>query len=149
DRVSRTAVIAGAVPLDDVAAFSELNAMDRRLTRLSQHHPHVASTTFRTLGEIARHSPDVWAHLTTRGAVPQEAEALEALPDRGIAEAAAVALAHGEGMVEEYRAWARPWGFSPDDVRGEVTIWQGDADDLVPPKWAEALARRIPNSHLE
>jgi pimeloyl-ACP methyl ester carboxylesterase len=149
DRVSRTTVIAAAVPLDDQVAFSELNAMDRRLTRLSQHHQHVASATFRALGEIARHSPDVWAHLTTRGAVPEEADALEALPDHGIADAAAVALAHGEGMVEEYRAWVRPWGFSPDDVVGEVTIWQGDADELVPPKWAEELARQIPNAHLE
>jgi pimeloyl-ACP methyl ester carboxylesterase len=149
ERVSRTVVIAGALPLDDEATFSELNAMDRRLTRLSQHHPHVASTTFRTLGEIARHTPAVWAHLTTRGAVPEEADALDALPHHGIAEAAAVALAHGEGMVEEYRAWVKPWGFAPEDVRGHVTIFQGDADDLVPPQWADELARRIPDAHLE
>ena len=148
DRVTRTVVIAGAVPLDD-DAFSQLNAMDRRFTRLSQHHPHLASTTFKTLGEIARRTPDVWAHLTTRGAVPHEADALEALPDGGIAEAAAVALAHGEGMVEEYRAWVRPWGFTPEDVQGHVTIFQGDADDLVPPEWGTELAQRIPDAQLE
>jgi pimeloyl-ACP methyl ester carboxylesterase len=149
DRVTRTVLIAGAVPLDDDTAFSALNAMDRRLTRLSQHHPHVARTTFRTLGEIARRTPDVWAHLTSRGAVPEEANALEALPDRGIADAAAVALEHGDGMVEEYRAWVRPWGFTPEDVRGHVAIYQGDADDLVPPEWGTELAQRIPDAHLE
>jgi pimeloyl-ACP methyl ester carboxylesterase len=149
ERVVRTVVIAGAVPLDDDVAFGELNAMDRRLTRLSQHHPHVARTTFRTLGEMARRTPDVWAHLTTRGAVPEEADAITALPDPGIAEAAAVALEHGDGMVEEYRAWVRPWGFAPHDVRGPVTIWQGDADELVPPAWAERLARSIPDARME
>jgi pimeloyl-ACP methyl ester carboxylesterase len=149
DRVTRTVVIAGAVPLDDDDAFAELNAMDRRLTRLSQHHPHVARTTFRTLGEIARHSPDVWAHLTTRGAVPEEASAIRSLPDPGIADAAAVALDHGDGMVEEYRAWVRPWGFAPEDVPGPVTIWQGEADELIPPKWAHELTHRIPDARLE
>jgi len=149
DRVTHTVVIAGALPLDDDATFSQLNAMDRRLTRLSQHHPHVASATFRTLGEIARRTPDVWAHLTTRSAVPDEASALDALPDPAIADAAAAALEGGTGMVEEYCAWARPWGFDLDDVAGTVTFWQGDADELVPPSWAKELAARTPNARLE
>ena len=148
-RIAHTVVIAGALPLDDEHTFSQLNAMDRRLTKLSQHHPHVASATFRTLGEIARHTPDVWAHLTARGAVPDEASALDALPHRAIADAAAAALEGGTGMVEEYRAWVRPWGFALEDIAGTVTIWQGDADDLVPPAWGQELAKRIPNARLE
>ncbi len=149
DRVTRTVVIAGAVPLDDETAFAELNSMDRRFTRLAQNHPHLAGTLFATLGEIAEHTPDVWAHLTARGAVPGEAEAMRALPDPGIAAAAAAALAHPDGMVEEYRAWVRPWGFAPQDVRGPVTIWQGDADELVPPRWPHELTDRIAGARLE
>ena len=149
DRVTHTVVIASALPLDDEKTFSQLNAMDRRLTRLSQHHPHVASATFRTLGEIARRTPDVWAHLTTRGAVPDEASALDALPDPAIAAAAAAALEGGAGMIEEYCAWARPWGFELEEVAGKVTIWQGDADELVPSAWAKELATRIPDARLE
>ena len=148
ERITRAVVIAGAVPLDDDAAFAQLNAMDRRLTRLSQHHPHVARSIFAALGELATHTPDVWAHLTARGAVPDEAAAIEALPDPGIAAAAAGALPHTEGMVEEYRAWVRPWGFAPEDVRVPTTIWQGDADDLVPPSWGSELAARIPDARL-
>ena len=147
-RVSRAVVIAGALPLDDDATFARLNPMDRRLTRLAQHHPHVARSVFRTLGEAARHAPDAFAHLTARGAVPEEATAVEALPDPGIAAAAAVALAHGDGMVEEYRAWVRPWGFAPEDVAVPTTVWQGDADELVPPDWGDELARRIPGAQL-
>ena len=97
ERVSTTAVIAGCLPLDDDANFAELNAMDRRFTRLAQHHPHVAATTFRTLGEIARHAPAAWAHLTLRGAVPDEVSAVEGLPDPVIAAAAARALDGGDG----------------------------------------------------
>jgi len=149
DRVIRTVVVAGALPLDDDATFAALNAMDRRLTKLSAHHPHVARDVFRTLGEVARRAPNVWAHLTERGAVPAEAAALDALPDPGIAHAAAAALEHGDGMVEEYRAWVRPWGFTPEDVAGDVVIWQGGADELVPPAWGAQLASRIPGARLE
>ncbi len=148
DRVRRTTIIAGCLPLDVAATFAQLNAMDRRLTRLAQHHPHVAAETFRALGELARNAPRAWAHVTTRGAVPDEASAVEGLPDPGIAAAAALALEEGEGMAEEYRAWARAWGFTPEDVRGPVDIWHGDRDELVPAAWAHELARRIPESRL-
>lgn len=149
DRVVGTAVIAGCRPLDDDATFRELNAMDRRLTLLARHHPHVAAATFRALGGIARHTPAAWAHLTLRAAQPTEASALEALPDPGIASAAATALEGGDGMVEEYRAWVRPWGFGPADIRGPVTFWHGDEDDLVPPAWSADLARSVPRGRLE
>jgi pimeloyl-ACP methyl ester carboxylesterase len=147
-RVSRTTVIAGCPPLDRPETFAQLNPMDRRFTRLAQHHPHVARTTFRALGAMAGHAPEAWAHATTRGAVPDEASTVEGLPDPGIAAAAAHALAHGDGMVEEYLAWVRPWGFAPEDVTGAVEIWQGDEDELVPPAWGTELAGRLPRGQL-
>jgi len=149
DRVDRVVVVAGCLPLDDDDTFGALNAMDRRLTRLAQHHPHVASDVFRSLGEVARHRPEAWAHMTTRGAVPEEGQALDALPDPGIAAAAALALEHGDGMVEEYVAWARPWGFALGAVAVPVTIHQGTDDELVPPAWAQTLADGIPDARLE
>lgn len=148
ERVTRTVVVAGALPLDDPDTFAQLNAMDRRLTRLAIHHPHVARETFLALGEVARHRPSAWAHLTERAAAPDEAAAIDALSDPAIARAAASALADGDGMVEEYRAWVRPWGFDPEAVPGEVTVWQGDADALVPPAWGATLAGRIPQGRL-
>lgn len=148
ERVVRTIVVAGALPLDDPDTFAALNAMDRRLTRLATHHPALAADLFAALGHVARHHPGAWAHLTERAAPPDEAAALEALPDPGIAHAAAVALANAHGMVEEYRAWARPWGFAPEEVAGAVTVWQGGADRLVPPAWGATLAARIPGAYL-
>jgi fermentation-respiration switch protein FrsA (DUF1100 family) len=81
--------------------------------------------------------------------MPEEGAALEGLPDPGIAAAAAHALDGGDGMVEEYVAWARPWGFSPADVAGPVTLHQGTRDELVPPAWADRLAAALPDARLE
>jgi pimeloyl-ACP methyl ester carboxylesterase len=50
DRVTRTVVIAGAVPLDDDTAFAELNSMDRRFT----HHRAHARLALRVAGRGAR-----------------------------------------------------------------------------------------------
>ena len=148
DLVARTTVIAACLPLDAPGTFDELNEMDRRFTRLAQHHQHVATEVFRALGEVARRTPRAWAHLTTRGAVLDEVSTVEGLPEPGTAAAAAAALDHGEGMTEEYVAWARPWGFTPEDIAGEVDVWQGDQDDLVPPAWGAELARRLPRGRL-
>ncbi len=40
----------------------------------------------------------------------------------------------------------RPWGFSLDEVKFPVHVWQGEADTLVPLKHAEVLAELIPNA---
>ncbi len=147
ERVTRTTVVAGCPPLD-ARTFAQLNPIDRWLTRLAQDHPRVATGTFRMIGSAARHAPRVWTGAATRGAPDEERSAIRGLRDSGIAAAAARALERGSGMTEEYRALARPWGFSPEDVLGTVELWQGDRDDLVPPPWAAELAVRIPDCHL-
>jgi pimeloyl-ACP methyl ester carboxylesterase len=149
DRVSRTVVIAGALPLDDAGTFGELNAMDRRLTALSENHPHIARTSFAALGRFARHARRAWTRVMARDATPEEAAALHALPDPGLASAAAAALGCPAGMVEEYLAWVRPWGFEPEAITRPVHIRQGDADSLVPPHWGQELARRIPGAEID
>ncbi len=148
DRVARTVVVAGAIPLEDDTAFGELNAMDQRLTNLARNHGALARHSFTTLGRIARHAPRGWTRVMARDATDAEADALRSLSDPGLAAAAAGALAYGAGMVEEYRAWVRPWRFAPEAIVGSIRLWQGDADTLVPPKWAESLAQRIPSAKL-
>ena len=58
------------------------------------------------------------------------------------------ALRQPAGVVEEYRAWARPWGFVPEDVGLTVDVWAGTDDELVDPRWPRELADRMPNATL-
>jgi pimeloyl-ACP methyl ester carboxylesterase len=148
DRVTRAVVVAGALPLTDDGVVAELNQMDRRLTHHAQHRPWMAQVELGAMGLVARHAPKAWAKSMTKGAPEGEVTAVAALADPGLARAAGTALSSTHGMVEEYRAWARPWGFAPGDVAVPVTIWQGDADHLVPPRWADALAGQIPDARL-
>lgn len=148
DRITRVVVVAGALPLDDPRTFAELNAMDRRLTRLANRRPRAARAVFASLGLVPRLAPRAWTQTVVKDLPADEAVAVRSLSDPGLARAAAAALAHPAAMVEEYRAWARPWGFDPGDVQVPTTIWQGTADTLVPSAWGAELARRIPESEL-
>ena len=58
------------------------------------------------------------------------------------------ALRHLRGVVEEYRAWIRPWGFAPEDLAVPVDVWAGTDDQLVNPSWSHRLAERIPGATL-
>jgi pimeloyl-ACP methyl ester carboxylesterase len=148
ERVTHTTIIAGALPLDDAKNFSELNHMDQRLTNMARNHPQNAELAFKAMGELAQHTPHLWNAMSARGLAKRDADALHQLPGNGLADMAAPALQTANGMVEEYRAWALPWGFTLSQIRGAVSIWQGTDDTLVPMHWAETMAREIPTARL-
>jgi pimeloyl-ACP methyl ester carboxylesterase len=145
ERVSRTAVIAGCIPLDDPVAFSQLNRIDQRLATLSRRAAPAARSIFAMMGATARRSPTFQARLAARGV---------GLADRAVfndeatllARAMAEGLADTRGAVDEYRAMVAPWGYRPEAVTGPVDLWQGELDTLVPAGWATELKRRIPQA---
>jgi len=53
-----------------------------------------------------------------------------------------------DGWVDDDLAFARPWGFEPEEIRVPVTIWQGELDRLVPWSHGKWLAARIPGAEF-
>jgi pimeloyl-ACP methyl ester carboxylesterase len=147
-RVTGASIIAGCLPLNGSATYARLNPMDRRFSELADRHPHEAKATFQAMGELAHHAPHAYNAMSARGLCQADAQAVHDLPDPGLAGMAAPALLSGDGMVEEYRAWLRPWGFELADVAVPTAIWHGDDDTLVPPEWARAMAGQIPGAVL-
>jgi pimeloyl-ACP methyl ester carboxylesterase len=47
-------------------------------------------------------------------------------------------------MIEDYDVCRRPWGFDPGEVAGQVGIWHGRRDRLVPVAHALRLASELP-----
>jgi pimeloyl-ACP methyl ester carboxylesterase len=148
DRVTRSVCIAGALPLDDDATMRELNKMDQRLTKESEHRPWMARLEFMTMASIAKYTPRLWTRILTRDLPVAEAAVVRAFSDPGLAKAAAVGLSKPSAIVDEYLAWARPWGFDIGDIAVPTTIWQGTADTLIPAHWGEELAKGIPHARL-
>jgi len=56
-----------------------------------------------------------------------------------------------DGWLDDDLAFARPWGFSLDEISVPTMIWQGTADLMVPFSHGQWLASRLPaaRAHLE
>src|SRR6185436_3673260 len=147
DRVTRAAVIAGCLPIDDPGTFADLDALDRRLVNWSTKRPVLARAYFRASRQLAERAPHRLTRLSASQLEGRDAGSLAALGDwfpRVMAEG----VADVHGAVDDYRAYAAPWGFRPEDVAVPVDLYQGTDDALVPTAWAHELDRRIPESTL-
>jgi pimeloyl-ACP methyl ester carboxylesterase len=91
--------------------------------------------------------PRQFARISSRTLAPADAELVDSEP-RVFAAMIDEGLRNPAGVVEEYRAWMRPWGFEPEDLEVPVDVWWGDADQLIPREWPAELATRIPKSTL-
>ncbi|RVW05911.1 alpha/beta fold hydrolase [Rhodococcus xishaensis] len=146
-RISRVVIVAGALPLTEDGVMAGLTRMDRWCTRISQRCPALATGWFGAMSVAARCMPKRFAWLAARGLGPADAEMVHTFR-RDFAATRGEGLRAPAGVVEEYRAWARPWGFAPEDLEVPVDVWWGDADHLVPREWPSELATRIPKSTL-
>ena len=147
-RVTRVAIIAGALPLTEAGVFDELPAMDRRLTRMSLRAPWLARQWFRFMGFAPRVAPTLYGTLAARELGPPDGAVIGSDGYDLFSRMTREALQQPGGAAEEYRAWMRPWGFAPEDLDMPVDIWAGAQDQLVDPSWARQLASRIPNATL-
>ena len=48
-------------------------------------------------------------------------------------------------FYEDNLLLTQPWGFSVQDITALVHLWQGEADQIVPPKHGHYLAEHLPN----
>jgi pimeloyl-ACP methyl ester carboxylesterase len=147
-RVTRVAIIAGALPLTEHGVFDQLPTMDRVYTRLSQRAPWLARQGFRAMAWVARYAPTPYGRLAASELGPADGAVLREDGFVGFARMTHEALRKPAGEVEEYRAWMRPWGFDLEDLDVPVDIWAGSEDEFVPPAWSHDLARRIPGATL-
>jgi pimeloyl-ACP methyl ester carboxylesterase len=147
-RVTRVAVIAGALPLTEPGVFDELPAMDRILTRASVRAPWLAAQWFRVMRFAAGIAPTLYARMGARELGPADGAVIRDERFGAFARMSREAMRQPLGAVEEYRAWMRPWGFAPEDLTVPVDVWAGTSDELVNPTWPHRLATRIPNATL-
>lgn len=148
DRVSGVAIIAGALPLTDPTVFAQLPTFDRVYTRLSQRAAWLAKPIFWATGAAARIAPDAFGRSAARQLGAADAQVVLTEGPAEFARVSAEAFRQPAGVVEDYRVWAKPWGFEPEDLSMPVLIWAGADDQLVKSNWPTTLARRIPDSAL-
>jgi pimeloyl-ACP methyl ester carboxylesterase len=111
-------------------------------------------------GELLGIAAEMMATVTEPAMVAEALGGLITDPDRnallhsGIADymipAFRQAVLHGtDGWRDDDLAFLAPWGFDPGIIERPVWIWQGSADQMVPPDHGRSLAARIGSARLD
>lgn len=138
DRIAGLALIASPIPSTWDDEGDHLNRMDRRFLELSGRAAPIDRALFALMRAEAHRAPKAFAKQS--GVDGDLAATLPAAVAAGLVDTA--------GVVDDYRVFGAPWGFEPEDLAVPTHLWQGDADELVPPSWAGRLAGAIPGAEL-
>ena len=152
-RVRAVAVIAGVAPydaegLDWLAGMGEDNVVEFTATQQGEAVLRPLLDTFRpellnadaegVLAVLGGLLPDVDRACLT-GEVVEDAAA-------SMAESVSVSV---DGWLDDDLAFAKPWGFGLEALASvRVSIWQGDADLMVPFAHGQWLAGRLPGARV-
>jgi pimeloyl-ACP methyl ester carboxylesterase len=137
-RVRVVSLVASSVPETWPGAERDLSPMDRTFLRLSGRGAPIDRSIFHVMRWAAVRTPRAYTRAFPLSA--DDATSLTAAVARG--------LADPHGVVDDYRVMGSRWGFEPSEITVPVQIWQGDADDLVPPVWGHRLADAIPDATI-
>jgi pimeloyl-ACP methyl ester carboxylesterase len=149
-RVAEAAVVSGSGHVGEWASIDDFETTDRILTRFALRVPvaarlmldvgalasRVAPRTSLRFGQIEMSAPDraVMAEFpTARAALAMFTQSCR----RGAG-----------GVVDDYAALGRSWGFAVEEITVPVHCWHATDDPIVPLEHSEELARRIPGARL-
>ncbi|HEY5013715.1 MAG TPA: alpha/beta hydrolase [Acidimicrobiia bacterium] len=151
DRLTAAAVLSGCGPLDTRAARRSSSDLDRPLLTLSTRAPAAAHVLLNSVVALARRAPRLAVIGMLQDMSRRDREVFRRItPDASSAVAFFLeAVRSGtDGVVDDYRVLASPWGFAPEGIEMPVHFWHGDADRLVALEQVRALAERIPAAEL-
>lgn len=146
-RVTAAATVASMAPLDRPQRLRELGmAADRALFPLAQSAPRLAAV----LLALARSLP---APLLRASLIQSlsgaDRHVVSRMPTADATEFFYEALRAGaRGTVADYRILGTDWDLDGSAITCPLTLWQGEADRLVPPAHAEVLQARLPQARL-
>jgi pimeloyl-ACP methyl ester carboxylesterase len=141
-RVTAAALLSSGVPLDQYGTARGLTYEDRVLMLLSRRTPWLASTVMKASIVNASNTRLLRAVMRSFPA-PDRTLLREWGPDNAIAFVREAVRQGTAGAVQDYKIFGEPWGFSLEEIRVPVQIWEGSADRTGPPGYREFLRRHI------
>ncbi len=149
-RVRAAAVAAGAGQVGVWAKSSESDFMDWFFMQAARYSPLLAAGMMRVVAEVARRVPQIPSLSIERelGAADRDVFASAQNREAAVRMFTDAFPRGARGVVDDYATIAEPWGFRVEDIAVPTTVFQGDADAIVPLAHAEALAGRVPGAEL-
>lgn len=151
DRVTAAAIVSGAGEVGGWATIADYDATDKWLTRLALRTPQLARTVLATSARLARLTPKLSLRFAKLGMSPTDRVVMDEFAEAPTAVAVFTASCRrtASGVVDDYAALGRPWGFDVGEITVPVRCWHAPTDPLVPIAHSEELVRRVPGAQLE
>jgi pimeloyl-ACP methyl ester carboxylesterase len=148
DRVEAIAVVSGAPPIAELSDRTGLLTLYNRLLALRGSRPGL----LRVLFHIARPFASIKVPIRIRPLLLRVLQPCDAnvLRDSKSFEACFESArqawrSSAAGVMTDAEIYARPWGFSLEEVRVPVRLWHGKKDRTFSFRLAEQIAKRLPN----
>lgn len=150
DRVHAAAIVSGVAPIGEPGTEDAMMAPNQIFTRLARRSASYVLPIFSAMSVVGRHWPDRAVDFLSQSVPPADAAVLArpAVRDAFVADMARASRSTGRAAAQDFKLFTRDWGFRLEDIRVPVHVWQGDADQNVPPAHARLQAERIPGARL-
>ena len=147
-RVTAAALLSSAVPFDLYGTTRGLTSEDRALLFLTRRVPWLASATLKF--SIVNASNTRLLRAVMRSFPPADRSVLAEWgpPDLALAFVREALRQGTAGCVQDYRIFGDPWGFSLEEIRVPVQIWEGADDRTGPPGYRAFLQRHIAHASV-
>ena len=150
DRVSAAALVSGVGSLAEPGSEAGMMPANRLFARLARKVPGANNVLFGLIFYFGRRAPERVLGLLVNSMPAVDAGVLSRPKVRSsflgmLADASPTA---GRAAAQEFRLFARDWGFRLEDIAVPVQVWQGDVDVNVPLAHAERQAAAIPDGIL-
>jgi pimeloyl-ACP methyl ester carboxylesterase len=150
DRITSTAVLSGAGPIEALGAADEMIPINKFGFKFGQYFPWFIGRA--VIGFIFRErcTNPARAFDSDKNRPPADQAIMNRLEIRELCITSEIeAFRPGiNGMAWDIRLITRPWGFRLEEIQVPVYIWHGTGDVDTPVAMGKILAARIPTSHL-
>ncbi len=145
-RVTAAALLSSSVPLDLYGTTRGLTMEDRTLLLLAQRAPWLASAVINTSIVSTSNARLMRAAMRSFPAADRTILTEWGPPDLALAFVREAVRQGTKGCVQDYRIFGDPWGFSLEEIKVPVQIWEGSDDRTGPPGYRAFLKMHIPNA---
>ncbi|BBY20341.1 hypothetical protein MSTO_05460 [Mycobacterium stomatepiae] len=150
DRVSSAALVSGVGSLAEPGSEAGMMTANRMFARLARDAPAVNAVIFGLIFLVGRRAPERVLPLLANSMPAVDTAVLSRPEVRSsflslLSDASPTA---GRAAAQDFRLFARDWGFRLEDISVPVQVWQGDVGVNVPVAHAERQAAAIPGAVL-
>jgi pimeloyl-ACP methyl ester carboxylesterase len=149
-RVKAAAIVSGVAPLADPGSEDGMMPTNQWITTLARRASFALWPLFAGMTAVAKRWPEPALQAMTKELPPSDAAVLmrPEVRDAFLRDLRHASPTTGQAGAQDFRLFARDWGFRLEDITVPVHIWQGDVDRNVPPAHGRRQADCIPGAVL-